>query len=371
MSGVSRRYVLSGLMGGALAGSALSGAGVGPARSAEPTLRERAEAKGLLYGCAIKSSQIRDDQPFMQMVTSECDIVVHEWELKRNPVQQEPGKLNFYLPDMVAAYARRNGKKLRGHTLVWYYDTPRWIVDALKVKADPELLTGYIDGVCGHYRGRIHSWDVVNEGVEPNEGHKDGLRVGSPWFQAFGADYLDIAFRTARAADPDALLFYSDYSVEMASDINEKRRTAVLKVLERLKSRNVPIDALGIQGHLKPFVDRFDERRFARFVEEVQSMGLKMMFTELYVADHHGPEDIARRDAQVASVTRAVLDVALASPVMLGVMTWGLSDRYSWLSSYPEYRWADGQLSRGLPLDAELQKKPMYYAIAQAFDARK
>lgn len=367
MTEISRRAFMSGL------GTAgLLAAGGTEARGAQASLKASAEAKGLLYGAAIKSSQIQNDQPFMQAVTAECNIVVHEWELKRNPVQSEPGKLNFYLPDMVAAYARSNEKKLRGHTLVWYYDNPQWIVDGLKARnPDPALLTGYIDGACAHYRGRIHSWDVVNEGVEPAEGHPDGLRIQSPWYQAFGAEYIDIAFRAARAADPDALLFYCEYSVEMASAMNERRRTAVLKLLERLKSRNVPIDAFGIQGHLKPFVNRFDERKFARFVEEVQGLGLKIMVTELDVADRWGPNDIAKRDAQVGAVTRAFLDVTMASPAMLGVLTWGLSDKYSWLSSYPEYKWPDGQLSRGLPLDAQLVRKPMYTAIAEAFDARK
>lgn len=218
------------------------------------------------------------------------------------------------------------------------------------------------------YAGRIGEWDVVNEAVEPNQGRADGMRDKSIWLQTMGERYIDVAFRTARQADPKARLFLTDFGLEHNSSRCEQRRNAILRLLDRLMSRHVPIDALGIQGHLKPYREGFDQRVFADFLERIRGFGLRIAITEFDIADRGGPPDITKRDAEVAAVGRAFLDVALACPVVDSVLTWGLSDRYSWLSTYPDYRWPDGQPSRGLPLDINLRRKPLWSAIAASFD---
>ncbi len=149
-----------------------------------------------------------------------------------------------------------------------------------------------------------------------------------------------------------------------------RRREALLRLCEKLKKKNVPVDAVGVQGHLQAFRQTFDDEIFGRFLSDLRSLGLKYMITEFDVADIGGPKDIAKRDAEVASLTRRFMQVALDTPACLGVLTWGLSDRYSWLSDRvwgASYAWPDGQLSRGLPLDADLKRKPMWTAIAEAF----
>ncbi|CAM5762353.1 beta-xylanase [Labrys miyagiensis] len=341
-----------------------------PAAADVPSLANDASAKGLLYGCAVGSDRIAADRSFAALVAAQAGIIVPEWELKREFVQRVEGQYDFGGGDDLYAFAVRHGLKMRGHTLVWYYGTPPWLEQKLQDQRSESLLTDMITRSCRHYRGRLHSWDVLNEVVEPPEGHPDGLRVKSPWYQAFGEDYMAIALHAAREADPNTLLFYGDYDVEMDAPWQERRRTAVLKVLERLKKQNAPIDAFGVQGHLKPYKAKFDEDLYARFLRDVAGFGLKIMVTEFDVADRGGPADIAARDADVAAITRSFMDVSLASPAMLGVLTWGLSDRYSWLSNYPDYKWPDGQLSRGLPFDGDLKPKPMRQAMAQAFAAK-
>ncbi|OYW83658.1 MAG: 1,4-beta-xylanase [Sphingobium sp. 32-64-5] len=269
------------------------------------------------------------------------------------------------------AFAQQHGLAARGHTLVWYAKNPPWIEAALPragARAKEALMGGYIETAMRRYAGKIGEWDVVNEPVEPREGRADGLRAKNIWGQAFGERYIDIAFGIAREADPTAKLFLTDFGLEHDSPRCAARRRAILGLLERALGRGVPIDALGIQGHLKPFRERFDERVFARFLDEVRGMGLRIAVTEFDIADRGGASDVARRDAQVAAVGRAFLDVALDSPAMDSVLSWGLSDRYSWLSTYPDYRWPDGQLSRGLPLDGELRRKRLWAAMAAAFD---
>lgn len=143
----------------------------------------------------------------------------------------------------------------------------------------------------------------------------------------------------------------------------------MLKLLDRLKSRNVPVDAIGIQGHLKPFKEGFNQALFARFLDQLRGYGLALSVTEFDLADRDGPPNPDKRDQQVASVAKAFLDVALDNPAMRAITCWGLSDRYSWLSNFPDYKWPDGQLSRGLPLDGDMRRKPLWDAIASAFDA--
>lgn len=337
-----------------------------------PGLNARAARTGRRFGCAIKSSQIAKDPPFMAAVLREAGMVVEEYELKRHITQPAPGKYDFTGADKIIDFAQQHGLAARGHTLAWHASNPPWLEAALAT-ADTggreALLNGYIQTAMRRYAGRITEWDVVNEPVEPNEKRPDGMRLKNIWSQALGERYIDLAFHTAREADPKARLFLTDFGLEHKSPRCEARRNAILGLLERLKARGVPVDALGIQGHLKPFREPFNGRTFANFLDRVQGMGLKIAITEMDVADRGGPNDPDQRDAEVAAVGRAFLDVALANPAMGSVLTWGLSDRYSWLSTYAEYRWPDGQPSRGLPLNSDLKRKRLWAAIAGSLDA--
>lgn len=329
-------------------------------------LRTIAQSRSLLYGCALSSADLERDSDFANAVIREASVLVPEWELKRGTVQREKGRFDFSGGDKLITFAAQNSMQMRGHTLVWYYGNPPWLEQALREDPNPSLLTDGIAETCKHFKGRIHSWDVVNEVVAPEQGHPLGLRVQSPWFQAFGENYIADAFIAARQADPEALLFYGEYNIEGSSRRDQARRSAVLKLLERLKRQGTPIDGFGVQGHLQAYKQALDESAFAAFLKDIADLGLKIMVTELDVADRGGPRDPAQRDRDVAALTDAFLTIALENRATLGVLTWGLSDRYSWLSRYPDYRWPDGQLSRGLPLDGNLQRKPMWAAIAKS-----
>lgn len=363
---VSRRKFLTGMSAACM----LSSRPLGAKESAP--LKSFATERGILYGCAIRSKNL-SDVPFTDAVIRDAAIIVPESEMKWSTVQPEAGRFDFSFADQLAAFSAQNKMKMRGHTLVWHAANPNWLLEALKNAPRERILTDHIEKLVGHYRGRIHSWDVVNEAIEPSDGRADGLRVKSPWYQAFGTNYIDLAFHAARKADPDALLCYNDFGVEAAASWHAPRRKAVLQFCEKLLSKGVPLDVVGIQGHLKAYRETFDEDVFSRFLFDIRSLGLKIMVTEHDVADIGGPFNIFKRDADVARLTRRFLDVVLDCPATIGVLTWGLSDRYSWLSDPvwgKRYCWPDGQLSRGLPLDASLLRKPMWYAMADAFVSR-
>ncbi|MBZ5763443.1 endo-1,4-beta-xylanase [Rhizobium sp. VS19-DR104.2] len=334
-------------------------------------LRTLAENKGLYYGCAVASQKLATDAIFADAVAREANILVAEGEMKRDILQPMPDRYNFTAADYIFRSAQRSLQKVRGHTLVWHNSNPRWLMDALdannRIASKEKLLTGYIDTVVRRYAGRVQSWDVVNEAVDPADWRWDGMRSSSIWYKTFGEDYLSIAFQAAREADPNTPLFLNEFGIENAVRWNETRRTAILKLLDRLLSKNVPIDGFGIQGHMKPFRDAFDEKVFSKFLDDLAGYGLKLMITEFDVADKWGPTSTADRDAGVAALTKSFLDVALSKASMKGVLTWGLTDKYSWLSSDPQYKWPDGQLVRGLPLDVNFARTPMWDEIAAAF----
>lgn len=335
-------------------------------------LAAHARKSGRYFGAAIKSRQLREDPDFTAAVARECDMVVQEYELKRGTTEPKPGKYDFSGADQIIAFAQQHGMRARGHALVWYAAQPPWLEPALKAAGRAEretLMTSYIDTAMRRYAGKIREWDVVNEAIEPNDGRADGMRAKSMWMDALGEDYIDIAFHHAREVDPRPMRFLTDFGIEHDSPRCERRRTALLKLLDRLMARNVPVDAVGIQGHLKPYREGFNQALFARFLEQLSGYGLALSITEFDVADRGGPPNPDKRDKEVASVAKAFLDVALDNPAMRSVLCWGLSDRYSWLSNFKDYKWPDGQLSRGLPLDGGMRRKPLWDAIAAAFDA--
>jgi endo-1,4-beta-xylanase len=340
------------------------------ANASEPSLRAVANDSGLIYGAAVNEYALGKDQSYTALMAGEAGMLVPEGAAKRRTLEQKQGKYNFALVEKLWRFAQENNQRMRGHTFVWHGSVPDWLEAALAEKADDKLLTTYIEKVATHFRGRFHSWDVVNEAVEPDDDGPDGLRVNSPWYKAFGPNYIEEAFTVARGADPDTLLFYNELNLEGDIWWAEKRRVATLKLLERLRKKNVPIDGLGIQSHLKAYRVEYTDEVFSKFLDEVRGLGLKVLLTEFDIADIDGPADPKQRDADIASLTKRYLDVAFSKPHVLGCLTWGITDRYSWLSQWDQYKWPDGSLSRGLPFDANLAPKPMETAMLAAYQRR-
>jgi endo-1,4-beta-xylanase len=333
--------------------------------AASASLRDRAAAKGLLYGAAVETRGLQDAD-FATTLANECSILVPENELKWRAVRPSPSQFNFRGSDRLADFARQNQMKFRGHTLVWHGSIPEWFKQQATRANAEQLLETHISTVVRRYAGKIHSWDVVNEAILPGNDGVNGLR-DSLWHQLLGPSYIDIAFRAAAAADPNALLVYNDYGLEIDNADQNARRSETLRLLERLKSQGVPVQALGTQSHLWAGESRFNATKLREFFRDVASLGLKILITELDVVDRNLPRDIAQRDRGVADTYRAFLDAALDEPAVIAVLTWGLSDRRTWLSRARPRR--DGASVRPLPFDAQMQPKPAYEAIGAAFDA--
>ena len=355
MISIPRRLALAG-------GAALLTGSAAPASG----LHARAAAKGMFYGAAIDHAMLRDDTAYMAQVPRECGMVVAEASFKWEHIHPAPGQFDFTAPDELMSFAESRHLRVRGHTLVWHEANPDWLAGELSRSTGEAILTRHIRTVAQHFRHRLAHWDVANEVVNPADNNPEGLR-DSPWLKALGPRYLDIAFETCAATDPGALRVLNEYGTDYAVPWEEAKRGALLDLLASLKARRVPVQAVGLQAHLDASQVALDQKVLNNFVNAIAAMGLGIVVTELDVRDNNLPADIPSRDEAVAAHAGAWLDAVLACPAVSGVMSWGLSDRRSWLNE--KYKRADDLPQRPLPLDADLRRKKLWETIGASFAA--
>jgi endo-1,4-beta-xylanase len=220
----------------------------------------------------------------------------------------------------------------------------------------------------GRYSGRVDSWDVINELVDPRwPSATDGICT-TPWRRALGADFVPAALREAHAADPNATLLINDDDLEYDAPDREKKRNIYLRLIEAWLKQGVPLTGFGMEAHIKPW-ERIAEKPYRRFLSELGAFGLKLYVTEFDVCDRLLPADIAARDDAVAEATRNYFDLVLDEPAVRTVITWGLYDGATWMLRDQAGERADGLPPRPLPYDAFLQPKPMRAALAESFRA--
>jgi endo-1,4-beta-xylanase len=357
----TRRQVIVGLASGIVA-LPLTGLAGAPREA----LRATAAARGILYGSTIATGQVVADDDFTALVRRECAALVTENELKWGNICDAPGEYDFAPADAIVDFATANDIAMRAHTLLWYYKTPRWFRELPDAATAEREMLRHIAMVAGRYRGRIRIWDVVNEPIEPAHGRADGLR-GAIFVEKVGAHYLELAFHAAREADPTARLLLNEYGIEYDSPADDTKRRVVLRHLERLKRAGVPVEMLGVQGHLEIGAKPFSARKLRGFIAAVADLGIEIAVTELDVVDAAAPADIARRDRMVADEYRRFLEIMLDEKAVRTVFTWGLSDRHSWIvrRESGENTWrTDGMAPRPLPFDAALAPKPAWASLA-------
>ncbi|QXT36365.1 endo-1,4-beta-xylanase [Sphingomonas sanguinis] len=361
---LTRRQQLVGIAGGLTMGALPKALW---AAEDNASLRNLAAQKGVLFGTAINAGRGSpiNDPGYGAIVARECAVLVPENEMKVYVLGNDPAHLNFGPADRIAGFARDNRMKLRGHTLLWNYEkyiSPALAETVTKTGAE-KWLRSYIAAVAGHFGDQIYSWDVVNETIDP----KTGEVRGTVFDKALGFDVFKIAYEAAREHAPHAQRVYNDY---MSWEVgNETHRAGVLRLLERFRKENVPVDALGIQSHLgnDGSHSKVQRAEWKRFLDSVTAMGYRLLITEFDINDREMAKDITQRDAQVASVAKSYLDMMLSYPQLDQLLCWGLWDKHSWLNGFAPR--ADGLPQRPLPYDDALKPKPMRAAIADALRA--
>jgi len=334
--------------------------------SGSGSLKAHAAARGFLFGCAVNTRLLASDEAYAELVREQANIVVAENAMKWEPMRPTIDTYYFDEADALVAFAERNGMKVRGHNLCWHRQLPTWFKAEATTANARGLLAAHIAQVAGRYAGRMHSWDVVNEAVLTTDGRADGLR-DSPWLQLVGADYIEQAFQAARAADPTALLTYNDYGIEGEDAASETKRAAVMVLLRRLKARHVPLDALGIQSHIT--AGHTYGAGLTSLIAAARGLGLQVFLTEMDVNDREWPSAEDARDAAVADCYAGYLDSALSDVAVRAVITWGITDRSTWLNSEDARK--DKLPERCLPFDRDDKPKKAFFAMRSSFDKRK
>jgi endo-1,4-beta-xylanase len=302
---------------------------------------------------------LRTSEALREAVVNEATVVTPPIEMKWDASEPMPGGHDFRVADEFMEFARRHRLGVRGHTLMWFRSHPTWLPALLSPSNADSILRRHIAVTVGRYRGRIGSWDVLNEAVEPRDGRTDGLRKDI-WLTMIGPDYIARAFRYAREADPGVQLVYNEYGLESDTPDGAIKRTAVLALMRKLVSEEVPIDALGLQVHIEPSVP-FDANKLSQFLDEISALGLSVILTEVDVDDRDMPANVGWRDAMVAAALSRYLTPVLAHPAVEGVITWGISDRFH--DNFPR---PDKLPSRGMLLDEDLQRKPAWASVMNA-----
>ncbi len=341
------------------------------------SLRAHAEARGLLYGVAVDPALLDVDglasgetkDRYTLLVLTQADILVAENAMKWASLRPTADKFDFSLADRLVSFAGQTGKRVRGHNLCWHEALPPWFKDVANKDNARQMLEAHIRTVAGRYRGQIHSWDVVNEAVNPADDRLDGLRK-SPWLELVGPDYVEFAFKIAAEADPQAKLVYNEFGIELDTPEQIEKRGQVLLLVRRLKARGIPIHAVGVQSHL-PADGPQPGPGLVKFIQEIAKLGLDVYITEMDVNTRNVPGGPDEQDAAVSQVYTNYLGQVLAQPNVPLLLNWGITSAHTWLNetSAAQNQRKDGSAQRPLPFDDKLKPTSVFLALRAALDA--
>jgi endo-1,4-beta-xylanase len=317
-------------------------------------------------GAAVSPRSLKTDEA--SLVLQQFSSMTAENAMKMGPIHPRENEYAWAGADSIAAFAKRNQLKLRGHTLCWHNQAPRWFfTDSAGKPVTKEVLLqrlkDHITTVVKRYKGTIYAWDVVNEVIsdKPDEYYRN-----SEFYKICGEDFIAKAFEYAHAADPDALLFYNDYN-----ETNPVKREKIYQLVKRLKEAGVPVHGIGMQGHwalTEPTEQELDSaiRRFGE-------LGLKVQVTELdisvYPKEHSSRERKAedsdttftkeKEDRQAEQYKMCFNLFRKYKHVLSAITFWNISDRHSWLDNFP----VRGRKDYPLLFDAALKPKKAFWEV--------
>ncbi len=323
--------------------------------SAPPTLRTLADRRGLLIGACVADRPLADDPLYAALLARELNAVVPENMMKMGPLRPSRDRWNWGPADSIVAFAQQHRMKVRGHTLAWHGSLPAWVTGGNFAQAELRgILEEHIRGVVGHYRGRVFAWDVVNEAVD---GETGGLRP--MWAAALGPECLDLAFRWAHEADPQAQLFYNDFGGEGLT----AKSAAIYRLVSGMLGRGVPVHGVGLQMHVG-LHDYPSPAGLAANINRLAALGLQVHVTELDVQIQRGLGTPQERLAAQARVYGDLVAACLDTGRCQAILTWGVTDRYSWIPHHT------GRPDAPLLFDEAGRPKPAYEAVAAALRER-
>ena len=323
------------------------------------SLRKRAAARSrpVDMGAALAYSPLLADSGYRALAGGQFSMLTPENAFKPQFVQPTRGVFDWQEADLLVEFARANSMKVHAHTLVWHEALPLWMRDVTGSSNVRQLMLSHIDAVAGHFKGQVVSWDVVNEPISDEDkdytnGNK-GLRSDqSPFFQAMGEQYIDIALREAHRIDPSAKLFINEYGIEQ----DGQRWDALLALVKRLKARGVPLDGIGFQNHEYEPGDRTPVAQFRAKVRALAALGVQSRISEMDVLVGSGSAEAQIQAKEFAGK----LQVCVTEPTCTSFTSWGFTDRYGSTADAGKYPPAPGN---ALPWDENLRPKSAYTSL--------
>lgn len=328
-----------------------------------------------LIGAAINETQINEKNNLeTALIDREFSSISPENVIKSMYVQPTKGNFQFAVTDKFVAFGQKHYMKIHGHTLIWHSQLPSWVA---KIKDSSEMkafIKNHITTLVSRYKGKIDSWDVVNEAL-----NEDGSLRKSVFLEILGETYLEDAFKWAAASDSKTDLYYNDYNL----CIPEKRE-GVVKLVKNLQSKGIKIDGVGIQGHWnlnKPTLEEIEKS-----IVTYSNLGVKIAITELDISVLPNPWDINGADVnQVSGATEkmnpypnslpdsiqdqlaqryaAIFKLFLKHKDKISRVTfWGVNDSQSWLNDWP----IKGRTNYPLLFDRQNQPKTAYKSVLTA-----
>ncbi|MFF4874841.1 endo-1,4-beta-xylanase [Micromonospora sp. NPDC000668] len=302
--------------------------------AAGTTLGASAAEQGRYFGTAVAANKL-SDSAYTTILNREFNSVTPENEMKIDATEPQQGQFSYGAADQIVNHARSRGMSVRGHTLAWHSQQPGWMQN-MSGSALRQAMLNHVTQVATHFRGQVVAWDVVNEAFADGS---SGARRDSN-LQRTGNDWIEAAFRAARAADPAAKLCYNDYNTD---DWSHAKTQAVYTMVRDFKQRGVPIDCVGLQSHFNsgsPYPSNYRTT-----LSSFAALGVDVQITELDI------------EGASAATYRSVVQDCLAVPRCNGITVWGIRDSDSWRASQNPLLFTSGGA-----------KKPAYDAVLAALN---
>jgi endo-1,4-beta-xylanase len=281
-------------------------------------------------GVAVDDQLLYSNPYYGSIVKRQFNSITPGNIFKPEYLQPQAGFFQWRDADSLVSYADREGKRLHGHTLLWHQQLPHWMKNYQGTAAQwDSLMKVHIQTVVQHFKGKVKAWDVVNEAFLD-----DGTLRNSIWKQNIGSTYLEKAFRYAHQADPDAKLFYNDFSVAS----NSVKRGAIIKFLNSLKFKGVPVDGIGLQMHIyTAFPENND---ITQAMMDVVQNDYLLHLSEIDISMNplarsmsFAPQAELERQAQkLAFIVKQYK--SLPKRYQFGITIWGVGDGDSWIRTY-------------------------------------
>jgi endo-1,4-beta-xylanase len=306
----------------------------------------------LPIGAAVANYALFSDPGYRKIVASQFNMLVPENELKAQFVHPQDGIYDFTEADSLVDFAISNNIQVHGHNLVFSEANPHWMQNAPPTDRQA-IMTDHITTLVKHFGSKINEWDVVDEPLSDNDNNYLDTRDlrKNIWNDAMGESYIDIAFKTAHAANPSAKLYVNEYGIETDGE----RWNEFLALLKRLQARGVPINGVGFQAHVHEAADEINQATLQAHIKELQDMGLDSRISEM---DVYG-DDLSNQSKQYQEGLKA----CLAEPACKSFTMWGVTDRYGSTTNLHTYPLEYGN---DLVWDTNLRSKPAYASLLEA-----